>query len=464
MEEGRESWGTRVGFILAAVGSAVGLGNIWRFPYLTAKNGGAGFVFFYIFLLILIGIPVMIAEFILGRSSRRSPVQALSQAGENNWGGLGYLFVLTGFGILSYYSVVAGWAIKYTLDALGGILMQSDPQKYFESINTGGEAVFYHLLFMAVTTGIVLSGVKKGIERSVKLLIPLLVVLIAGLAIWAFSQPGSLAGYAFYLSPDFDVFINTYQVNIFGLSEFSLTFLNLSLLASAAGQTFFTLSLGMGAMITYSSYLSSDEDLIHESMIISFSNFGISFLSGLMIFPIIKAFNLSEAISESTLGTLFITIPKAFQQLGNFYWSSALSFIFFVCLMLAALTSAVSLLEVVTSTLMDEINVKRKPAAAGSGLAIFLAGIPAAISMKWLAKADQIAGHFLLMLGGFLMAIYVGWIMKGAFKELKKGLKTEEAILPWTILIRYIVPPALLALLCTFTWEISLELWALIGG
>lgn len=464
MEESRETWGTRIGFILAAVGSAVGLGNIWRFPYLTAKNGGASFVLFYIALLIIIGIPVMIAEFILGRSSRRSPVQALAQPGENDWGGLGYIFVLTGFGILSYYSVVAGWTIKYSLDALGGILMKSDPGTYFNTVKSGQGALFYHLLFMFVTTGIVLTGVKKGIERTVKLLIPLLVILTVGLAVWAYNQSGSLAGYSFYLQPDLQALYNTYQIKLFGLTNFTLTFLNLSLLASAAGQTFFTLSLGMGVMITYSSYLTRDEDLIHESLIISFSNFGISFLAGLMIFPIIKAFNLTEAISESTLGTLFITIPKAFHQVGDIYWSSALSFIFFVCLMLAALTSAVSLLEVVTSTLMDEIDIKRKPAAAGSGLAIFLGGVPAAYSTWWLGKMDQIAGQFLLMLGGFFMAIYVGWIMKGAFQELRKGLKTEKVLAPWEFLIKYIVPPALLALLCSFVWDFSMSIWKYLSG
>ncbi len=451
-EANRERWGTRLGFIMAAIGSAVGLGNMWRFPYLTAEYGGASFVLFYIILLFLIGIPVMIAELTLGRGARRSPMQALSQKGEKNWHWLGGLFVLTGFGILSYYSVIAGWTIRYMLDALSGELMVSDAGAYFKTISEGQDALIYHLVFMAITTGIVVGGVRRGIERSVKLLIPTLVLLTAGLAVWAFFQPGAMEGYSFYLTPKWSSLIETYS-----LAGFEFTFLNLTMLAAAGGQTFFTLSLGMGAIITYASYLSEDTDLFEETLIISFSNFGISFLAGLMLFPIIFSTNLVGEINESTMGTLFITIPEAFQTIGG-GWGSILCFAFFLCLMLAALTSAISLLEVVTSTLIDEFNITRRSAAAGSGFAIFLGGIPAALSLGWLDLADQISGHFLLMLGGFFLSIYIGWVMKGALKELRRGMKID--VIPvWYFLIRYIIPPALIALIIAISWELPFKIW-----
>ena len=450
-DKSREKWGTRLGFILAAVGSAVGLGNMWRFPYLTAEHGGAGFVLFYIVLLFLVGLPVMIGEFILGRSSRRSPVQALAQKGESDWHILGFLFVLTGFGILSYYSVIGGWTIRYMLDSLAGNLLAMEAGAYFEDINTGFDALLFHLLFMGITTGIVLGGVRRGIERSVKLLIPLLVLLSVGLAIWAYFQPGSLEGYEFYLAPEWGRLVQTYSP--WGMS---ITFLNLSLLANAAGQTFFTLSLGMGAMITYASYLSSDEDLIEESLLISVSNFGISFLAGLMIFPIIFSVGLVEQIGESTMGALFITVPEAFRSIGG-WWGSLLSLVFFFCLLLAALTSGISLLEVVTSSLIDEFDIRRRPAALASGSIIFLGGIPAALSITWLEVADKIAGNFLLMLGGFFLAIYLGWLCKSAGAELDKGLRLPLKRV-WFILIRYVAPPALLGLLIWLSWDLGIVL------
>ncbi len=459
----RERWNTRLGFILAAVGSAVGLGNIWRFPYLTAEYGGAAFVVVYIFMLFLIGMPVMVAEFILGRSAKKSPVQALSQPGENNWSGLGYLFVLTGLGILSYYSVIAGWALRYSLESLRGYLLNVSPGDYFAEIHSGFDALLYHFVFIAITTGIVLGGVKKGIERAVKILIPLLVALIIGLGIWAFFQAGAYEGYSFYLQPDLEAMFETYTLNLFGMSV-SFPFLALGLLGAAGGQTFFTLSLGMGAMITYASYLPGNDDLMKKTIIVSFYDVGIALLSGLMIFPIIFSFGLESEIAESPLGTLFMAIPEAFSQVENPYWGGFLSFVFFFCLLLAALTSAVSLLEVVTSSLMDELNMKRQPAAAAGGFACLLAGVPAALSLGWLDVADQIAGSFLLLLGGFFLAIYVGWLMKGTLDELTHGLEWNLVVAPWHFLIRYIVPVALLALLTNFVWDFSLQLWEWLGG
>lgn len=443
--EPREEWNTRLGFILAAIGSAVGLGNIWRFPYLTAESGGAGFVLIYLFLLFLIGIPVMIAEFIIGRKSRLSPVKALANSGDSDWSPLGFLFVATGFMILSYYSVIAGWTLQYVVDSAGGVITNYEPGTYFDAISTGKRSIFYHTIFMVITTTIVLAGVKKGIENSVKFLIPTLVVLLAGLGVWAYFQPGAGQGYEFYLYPDMSrIFPET------------APYVNVDLLAKAAGQTFFTLSLGMGAMITYASYLSREEDLVEETLIISLSNVSIAFLAGLIVFPIISAFNLHGEIGESTISTLFIAIPKAFQDIGG-AWGSILSFAFFGCLFLAALTSGISLLEVVTSTLIDQFGVSRITAASTSGGLIFLLGLPAAVNLNWLGLADTIAGNLLLMLGGFLLTIYVGWVMSEATDELKKGLNIQVAGI-WMNLIRYAVPVIMFALLLLAFWDVSFDM------
>ncbi|MFB6356524.1 MAG: sodium-dependent transporter [bacterium] len=442
MEEqgGREQWGSRIGFILAAIGSAVGLGNIWRFPYLTAKSGGASFVLLYIILLFIIGMPVMVAEFIIGRGGQKSPVQSMAQEDEPNWSVLGLLFVFTGFWILSYYSVVAGWAMKYTIDSITMNLMQVNPPEFFGQISSGTTALFYHFLFMAITTVIVTMGVKKGIESCVKVLIPLLFVMIIGLGVWAFTQPGSAGGYSFYLEPDFSKMIATYYV-----AGIPITFLNLNLLANAAGQTFFTLSLGMGAMITYASYLSKDEDLAEETTIIALSNFGIAFLSGLMVFPIISAFNLFDSIKESTVATLFMAVPKAFQEIGGIM-GGMLSAVFFTCLFLAALTSAISLLEVVTSASIDQLPINRRGATVMNGTLIFVFGVLPASNTDILSLMDTMATNLLLMSGGLLLAIYVGWLMKSATEEFRKGLKFD-LVVPWKLLIRFVIPPVLLALL-----------------
>lgn len=441
----REQWNTRLGFIMAAVGSAVGLGNIWRFPYMTAESGGASFVLLYLVLLVLIGMPVMIAEFVIGRNSRLSPAQALSVEG-SDWKPLGLLFVSTGLLILSYYSVIAGWTLQYMVDSAGGVVTQYDPETYFGAISEGQRSIFYHVLFIGITTGIVLAGVQGGIEKSVKFLIPALVFLLVGLAVWAYFQTGSGAGYRYYLWPDTGK-----------LFSGSFPFVDVGVLANAAGQTFFTLSLGMGAMITYSSYLSRDEDLVEETVIISCSNVAIALLAGLIVFPIIAAFDIfpleAGQVPEGTISTLFMAIPQAFRSIGG-VWGSFFGFAFFGCLFLAALTSAISLLEVVTSSLIDEFSLSRRFAAMLSGAVAFGLGIPAAVDTGWLGMADKIANNLLLLSGGFFITLYVGWTMNRAADELKKGLKLPVAGL-WLGLIRYFVPVVMLSVLLLSFWELS---------
>lgn len=416
----REGWGTKLGFILAAVGSAVGLGNMWRFPYVTADRGGAAFVILYLIMVFVVGVPIMLAEFSLGRKTRLSPIGALQQVGGSRWMLLGYVYVATGCLILAYYSVIAGWTMRYTLEALlSGF--SSDPSAYFEHSSTGISAVIYHIVFMAVTISIVVGGVKGGIERASLVLMPVLFLLIIGLALWAALLPGGGAGYGFYLSPNVDRILSP------------------DTLSAAAGQAFFSLSLGMGAMLTYSSYLSKDENLPGSAATISVTDFGVAFFAGLVVFPVVFAFGLSDEISASSIGALFISLPRAFIEMGAA--GRLVGLVFFAALFVGALTSAISLLEVVTSSLIDSWNVDRMRAALGSGLVIMLIGIPSAYNQDILGLFDKIAGEFLLVVGAFALSILVGWRLGDApLEEVRRGFKSEILIRGWIWVVRVIAP------------------------
>ncbi|CAN5890503.1 sodium-dependent transporter [soil metagenome] len=437
----RELWGTRIGFIMAAVGSAIGLGNMWRFSYTTAENGGAGFVALYILLTLLVGIPVMIAEFGIGRSTRLSPIGALRKTGGQGWSLLGYLFVLTGFLILSYYSVIAGWVTRYAVDALSSPF-PADAGAYFGEISTGPGAIFYHLLFMATTIFIVAGGVKKGIERASLLMMPLLAVIVIGLAIFATTLDGGGEGYRFYLTPS--------------MSEL----LSLDTLGAAAGQAFFSLSLGMGAMLTYASYLSRDSSLPQESATIAFADFGIAFVAGLVVFPVIFALGLQQQVGESTVGALFIALPGAFEAMGGV--GRVVGILFFVALFIGAITSAVSLLEVVTSSVIDEFKLNRLTAALITGGLIALLGILPALDLVWLTVFDTLTGNVFLPLGGLLIAILVGWRIPNVVEMVARGASPEMANLlrGWRWVLAFVVPPLLVLVL----WNTTRVAWSTFAG
>ncbi len=422
----REGWGTKAGFILAAVGSAVGLGNMWRFPYAAADRGGAAFVVLYIFMVFAVGVPVMLAEFSVGRRARLSPIGALRNVVGPSWAPLGHLYVATGCLILAYYSVIAGWTMRYTLEALltgfGGT-----PSEYFDHSSTGLGALMYHIVFMGITISIVVGGVKGGIERASLVLMPLLFVLIVGLAIWAAFQTGAGEGYRFYLQPD------------------PGKLLSADTLSGAAGQAFFSLSLGMGAMLTYSSYLGRQENLPGSAATISVSDFAVAFFAGLVVFPVIFAFNLQDEIGASSLGTLFISLPTAFLKMGAA--GRLVGLIFFLALFVGALTSAISLLEVVTSSLIDNWSLDRGRAALGAGITILLIGVPCAYSLDILGLYDKIAGEFLLVVGGFVLCLLVGWRVKDPLSEVRRGFAAEGLLKGWLWTVRLVVPAILLVVI-----------------
>lgn len=433
----RENWSGRLGFTLAAVGSAVGLGNMWRFSYMAAENGGAAFVLLYVAMTVLVGLPVMLAELTLGRAARRSPIQALVRFGGPSWQPLGLLFVVTGVVILAYYGVIAGWTLRYAVEGLWAGFPAAAGE-HFEAVATGWDAVGWHVAFMVATVLVVSGGIRGGIERAAVLLMPLLGLLVIGLAVYAAFQEGGGTGYAYYFRTD--------------LSRV----LHMEVVQDAASQAFFSLSLGMGAILTYASYLSRDHDLPREAALIAVSDFSVAFVAGLVVFPLLFALGLESAViggGTGTVGALFVVLPQAFAAMGPA--GTVVGLLFFVALLVGGITSAISLLEVVVSSAMDGLGMERRRAAWLCGAGIALLGIPAALDIEVLTAMDQVGGNFFLVLGGFLLALFVGWGMREAVDEARAG-SGAPALEAWRWLLRLVVPGVLAVVLYhsgRATWE-----------
>ncbi|MCA9511920.1 MAG: sodium-dependent transporter, partial [Myxococcales bacterium] len=425
----REQWTSRTGFVLAAIGSAVGLGNMWRFSYLTAEKGGAAFVVLYLLFTAAVGVPVMLAELAIGRGSQRSPIAALAHYGGPAWRPLGALFVASGFVILAYYGVIAGWTVRYAGLALVGALPDA-PGAYFERISQGWPAFGFHVAFMAATTLVVSGGVKAGIERAAEVMMPALFAIVAGIAIYAATLDGASAGYAYYLNVDF--------ANV----------LDWDVVAAAAGQAFFSLSLGMGAMLTFASYLGRDHDLPSESLMIASADFGVAFLAGFMVFPLIFALGLQGDVmgqDTGTVGALFIALPKAFAEMGAA--GRVVGFAFFVALIVGALTSAISLLEVVVAAAMDGLGASRPRAAVVAGALITALGGLAAWRIDVLDAMDTVANNLFLVGGGLGLSLFCGYAMRDARAEALSGSRGGRWTWAWMPLLRFVVPVVLLTVL-----------------
>jgi NSS family neurotransmitter:Na+ symporter len=415
---------------------------MWRFSYLTAENGGAAFLLLYLMMTALVGLPLLLAEFTIGRGAAKSPVAALEHFGGRVWRPLGMLFVASGFLILAYYSVIAGWTVRYALEAgLWGF--GADAAEHFAHVSTGFEPVVWHLLFMALTIGVVSGGIKGGIERASLVLMPLLFVIVAGLAVYAATLPGASAGYAYYLQVDW--------------SE-----MEWHVLADAAGQAFFSLSLGMGAMLTYASYLSGRDNLPNESMWVAGTDFAVAFVAGLVVFPLIFVLGLQEQVGGSTLGALFITLPSVFAAMGSA--GTVVGVLFFVALVVGALTSAISLLEVVVSSAMDTVGWERRSAALLLGAAITVLGVPAALSTDVLGLMDQIAGNVFLLAGGLGLSLFVGWTMTDPVAEVRPGAEGVRWFFLWRILLRFVVPIVVAVILFGVTIPDTLAALRSFGG
>ncbi len=431
MSKDRGQWSSRIGFIFAAAGSAIGLGNVWRFPYMAGQNGGAAFVFTYLICVMVIGLPVMLAELSLGRSTTRNPVGAIEAIkGNSLWRGVGILGVVTGVAILSYYAVIAGWTVGYMVSTAIGKELD-----FNAFVASPGTVIFYQALFMLLTILVVSGGVQGGIERWAKILMPLLLLLLVVLIIRSVTLKGSLAGIEFYLKPDFSK-------------------LDFNVVLQALGQAFFSLSLGMGLMITYGSYLSKEDNMVSAGLQVALFDTLIAIMAGFVIFPALFAVGENPAQGP---GLVFVVLPKIFKAmpLGNFFGAA-----FFLLLAVAALTSTISLLEVPVAYFVDEKKWTRTKAVWILGLVTFLVGIPSALSLGassiftqinfslihqkgLLSIMDFIWGNFSLALGAFLLSIFVGWIWGGskALAELRAGTGhfTWQGE-GWLLIIKFICP------------------------
>ena len=454
MAQPRGQWSGRLGFILAATGSAIGLGNLWKFPYITHENDGGAFVLVYIACVALVGAPIMIAEILVGRHTQLSPVGAFKKLasgrpGGRAWSGVGFLGVLAGFTILSYYSVVAGWTIHYTWLALSGKLttLAASPEQlgaYFggEFLASGGSQVFYHVLFMVLTIGSVFFGVKGGIERVAKILMPTLFVILLVLVGYATTTSGFGEALTFLFKPDFHT-------------------LTMGAVLEALGHAFFTLSLGMGAMLTYGSYIGRDISVPRAALQISALDTIIALMACVIMFSIINTSGIEVAKSATIL---FTTIPTV---LVNLPGAGLLIALFYVLIGFAALTSTISLLEVVSSYAIDELGWTRPRATLTMGIVITVFGVLNALSLGGNATLssinligrqstagvfgtmDYLASNWFLPVGGFLIALFVGWVLNTALtrRELEDGHGPMGSFKGWLFLIRFVAPLAVGAII-----------------
>ncbi len=432
-KEKRGHWSSRMGFILASAGSAVGLGNIWKFPYITGMHGGGAFVLFFIFCIITVGIPIMIAEMVLGRHTHKDPVGAFRSLRGGVWTVVGWLGVAAGFVILSYYCVVAGWTVNYLWLSFSGAFSGGNtaqvPELFSGLLADDLRQVFWQGVFMGLTVFIVLGGVSKGLERANRILMPILFLILAGLAGYGILSPGGAEAFQFLFSADWSK-------------------LDPPAMLEAMGHAFFSLSLGMGAMLTYGSYAGEKMNIPHVAITVSIMDTCVALLASLAIFPIVFAYGMQPAAGP---GLVFKTLPIIFSKMPG---GSIIAVLFFLLLVFAALTSAISLLEVVVAYYCDEKNWGRRKATLLMGGIIFLLGVPSALSnnllkdvhfignRNFLDSVDLLCTNYLLPLGGLLIAVFTGWVLttRLAQREIEKGEVRFHFYPLWHFLIRYVSP------------------------
>nr|WP_198520807.1 sodium-dependent transporter [Alteribacter populi] len=435
MSMGRERWGTKAGFILAAVGSAVGLGNIWRFSYVAGDSGGAAFLLIYILCIFLVGLPVLLAEFSIGRRGQQDVIGSFNTiAPQKPWVLGGILGVASSFLILSFYGVIAGWVIfflySYLTGAAGAVGAGEYGDFFGEFIGGSVGPVFWQVLFMTVVVGIVFFGIKKGIELSNKIFMPLLAVILIFLAGYSLTLDGAADGLAFLFQPDWGAFGDP------------------SVYLAAIGQAFFTLSLGMGAMITYSSYLPKETRLPSAAGTVVVFDTLFAIIAGLVIFPAVFTFANLEPSDGPAL--IFITLPEVFNQMGG--GGTMFGILFFFLVAIAALSSAISLLEVSVSYAMRKFNWNRKLATVVVGGIVTLVGIPSALSQggpltdftifghAFLDAVDLLTDRYFLPLGGLVIALFVGWGWNKSEALRETGLTDSVLGSIWIWFLRIVAP------------------------
>ena len=428
-------WSSRWAFIMAATGSAVGLGNIWRFPYLTGEYGGGAFVLMYIGCVLLVGIPIMMSEVLLGRRGRQSPINTMASLAEeegltSGWRYLGWMGVVAGFLILSFYSVVAGWTLEYIFQAgSGNFLTATDEEigEIFDSLlRNPGQLMAMHTLFMALTVIVVAMGVQSGLERAVKFLMPALFILLLLMVGYAMSTDGFEEGVYYLFYPDWS------KLSGEGF-------------LAALGQAFFSLSLGMGAIMVYGSYLPDDASIANTSVTIALADTLVAIMAGLAIFPLVFAYGLETG---SGPGLIFVTLPIAFGQMpyGQIFGTG-----FFILLLFAAWTSSISLLEPAVAWLVENRGIARARSAAIAGLIAWVLGIGSVLSFNlwqdyrlfdktYFDIMEYVTSNIMLPLGGLLIAVFTAWFMsrKAVIEEL--GLGEGLIFRTWLFVVRYVAP------------------------
>ena len=440
----REVFSSKFAVIAAAAGSAIGLGNIWKFPYITGIYGGAAFILVYLICIVLIGLPVMLAEFVIGRRARKNAVASFQELSPNTpWYLTGAFGLVTGYIILSFYGVIAGWTLHYVFLAITNGFKNQSPEQlnniFTTLITNPWQPVAWQLIFMVLTAGVILGGVKDGIEKYAKILMPLLLIIIIILDIRAVTLPGAKEGLEFLFKPDFSK-------------------LNATAIMSALGHAFFSLSLGMAAMVTYGSYIGKKENLGITTLQVTLADTVIALLAGLAIFPAVFAFGVEPT---SGPGLVFLTLPNVFNKMPAGYFFGIL---FFVLLAVAALTSSISLLEVVVAYFNENLKMSRKKATLVAASTIALLGafesltysvikldLPLFKGGKWhsFALLDWMIeiSDLMLPIGGFFIAIFVGFVMKD--NDVKDEISNSGEIeVAWysafKVFIRWVAPVAII--------------------
>lgn len=457
MKQMREHWGSKIGFILATAGSAIGLGSLWRFPYVTGQNGGGLFVLLYLVFTFFIALPVFIGELVIGRSSQRSAICAFSKLSNNspNWKLLGWLTVLTTFLILSYYCVVSGWCVNYIFLSLTKFTSGKTPEQIKSVFNTlyasSDINLFWTFVFILFNVGVVWGGVRKGIEHWSRILTPALMCILIGLFIFSTTLDGFGEAFRFVFYPDCSTFSASSVLNALGMS-------------------FFTLSVGLGIVLTYGSYMNSSEDIPKTGLIVSSMTVLVSLMSALMIFPIIFTFGMEP---QAGSGLVFQTLPILFTKLPG---SLVISTVFFILLVFTSLTSSISLFEVLVANLIELLNWSRVKALLISSSAVFIFAIPSALSgsgrlfANWKSMygctffetLDYVTGNWMLLLSALFTTIFIGWVMQRqtVYKEFIKGSKLTRILHVWFFMIRWLAPIAILLIILEEAKLIDINLFS----
>ncbi len=445
MEKTRSSFTGKLGFVLAAAGSAVGLGNLWRFPYLAAKYGGGIFLLVYLVLVVTFGFALMAGEIALGRKTGLSAIGAFQKLNKK-WKFLGILTSLVPIIILPYYSVIGGWVMKYFSVFVTGQMGAAAGEKYFgEYTAQVAQPLGWFFLFMGITAVIVFFGVEKGVEKASRIMMPALVVLTIGVTVFVLFQPGAMEGVAYYFTPDFSKFS----------SETVL---------AALGQLFYSMSLAMGIMITYGSYMKKDVDLEKSVKQIEIFDTGFAFLAGLMIIPAVTIFGDLSKMNTGP-GLMFVTLPGVFNKMGNVI-GPIVGALFVLLVFFAALTSSISLMETVVSILQDKLKWNRHLTCIVVAVGSFLIGVPSSLGMgvwshvtifgmAFLDFFDYISNSVMMPIVAFLTCIFIGWVIKPKTLsdeiKLSSPFKREKI---FTVVIKYIAPICIVAILISSVFHL----------